>query len=152
RWPVVTLALVLAAGSAPLPVMADDNADHNLYVDYVAGPWDDWSFDANREWSSSERAFSFEHAAKLSFSKQWGAVRLHYRGLDPRGFNTNGFSDLQFFINWGDKPAQQMLIYALRNSDFNKTTKLDLAKFTAKEADLDGDPGWYQVSVPLSAL
>src|SRR5437867_9693500 len=85
RWPLLALAVGLAAGVARLPVLADDNADHNLYVDYVAGPWDDWSWDTNRDWKSSEHAFSFEHAAKLSFVKAYGAVRLHYRGADPRG-------------------------------------------------------------------
>jgi hypothetical protein len=153
RWRLVALAAALAVGAVGAPVSAEDNADQNLYVDYVAGSWDDWSWDSGRRWNSAERRRSFAGSAKLAFTKAWGAIRLHYRGFDTRAFDTTGYTHLEFFIHWGDTGPHELLVYALRNEDFNKTTKLSLAKYIEAEPDpFAEEDGWYPVRVPLADL
>jgi alpha-N-arabinofuranosidase len=152
-WTIAVIAVLLAALFLGVgrPARAEDNSDQNIYVDYVAGSWDDWSFNADRVWDSTEHVFSFDHAAKLSFTQSFGAIRFHFRGFDTRAFNTTGFTDLQFAIHWGDQAPQDMLIYALRKEDFNKTTKLQLSKYSVLDPDAPED-GWFRVDVPLAHL
>jgi alpha-L-arabinofuranosidase len=149
----VAVALACAAAAAPTPARADDNADQNIYLDYIAGSWDDWSFNATRVWNATEHVHSFSYSGKMSFTQAFGAVRLHFRGFDTRAFDTNGFTALQFSVHWGDAaPQQGMLVYALRNEDFNKIpTKLQLSKFMAPDLDAEED-GWYLVQIPLTDL
>src|SRR3712207_3148780 len=128
---LVALAVSAWVSGIGASARAEDNADQNLYLDYVAGSWDDWSWDTTRKWDPTEHVRSFDRAGKLTFTKAWGAVRLHFRGgADAWMFNTTGFSDLQFSVHWGDAAPMQMLIYALRKEDFNRTTKLDLLKYS----------------------
>jgi alpha-N-arabinofuranosidase len=149
---LLTLALAMAFwGSLAHPAAAEDNADQNLYLDYVAGSWDDWSFNADRKWDSTEHVRSYDRAGRLSFTQAWGAMRMHFRGFDTRAFDTTGFSDLQFYIHWGDSAPQDMLIYALRKEDFNKTTKLQLAKYAVEDTEAF-ESGWFRVQVPLAHL
>ena len=59
-------------------------------------------------------------------------------------------TDLVFSVHWGDAAPQAMLIYALRNADFNKiTAELPVAKYMTPDDTAD-EPGWFQVDVPLS--
>jgi alpha-L-arabinofuranosidase len=152
HWlPVSLLASVIVAASVQVPSHAEDNADQNLYVDYLTGSWDNWSFDAQPTWNAVEHVHSFSSAARVSFTKPWGALRLHYRGFDNRSFDTTGFTYLQFFVHWSGETPQPLLVYALRNEAFSNTTKLPLSPYstpdpTAKEA------GWYRVQVPLVDL
>src|SRR5260370_28187289 len=142
-------ALVLISFGTRTPVRADDNADQDVYIDYLAGSWDDWSFNAVTVWNATEHVHSFSYAAKLSFTKAYGAIRFHFRGFDTKAFDTNGFNNLVFSVHWCDAAPQSMLIYALRNADFNKiAAKLDLAKYMTPDLDAP-EPGWYQVQVPL---
>jgi hypothetical protein len=142
---------VLLALGATAPARGEDNADQNIYVDGVVGAWDDWSWDTNRSWSATDTVRSFGAAGKISFSKAWGALRFHYRGVDTKAFDTNGFADLEFAVNWGGTaaPAQPLIVYALRNGDFNKTVKLELKKYSTPDP---ARPGWNLVRVPLSDL
>lgn len=153
--PLVWLAVALAAaaGAVQTPVRADDNADQNIYVDYIAGSWDDWSFNAKRSWNATEHVHSYSYSGKMTFTQAYGAVRFHFRGFDTRAFDTTGFTNLQLSIHWGDQaPQQQMLVYALRNEDFNKiSAKLPLVKYMTPDLDAD-EAGWYLVQVPLADL
>jgi len=144
---LVACVAVLAAG----PAWPEDNADQNIYVDGVVGAWDDWSWDTTRAWNASDNVRSFSAAGKISFAKAWGALRFHYRGVDGRGFDTNGFSHLEFAVNWGGTAAaaQPLIVYALRNGDFNKTVKLDLKKYSAADP---ARAGWNLVRIPLADL
>lgn len=147
--------MLIAAGTRT-PARAEDNANQNLYIDYLAGSWDDWSFNADRKWNATEHVHSFSNSGRISFTQAFGAARLHFRGYDTRAFNTTGFTDLEFFIHWGGATPQAMLIYALRNSEndnsaFNKTVKLPLAKYSVPDLDADED-GWNRVRVPLADL
>jgi hypothetical protein len=133
------------------PARADDNADQNIYLDYIAGSWDDWSFNANRAWKASDHVHSLNYAGKISFTQAYGALRLHFRGFDTRAFDTTGFTALEFAVNWGGAPQDKMLVYALRNEDFNKTTKLTLSKYLTPDPDAPED-GWLLARVPLTDL
>jgi len=142
---------VTLTGALGTIAAAEDNADQNLYVDYVAGSWDDWSFNANRTWNATEHVRSYDHSGKISFTQAYGAVRLHFRGFDTRAFETTGFTDLQLAIHWGDQAPMDMLVYALRNEDFNKTTKLSMSKYSVPDDEALED-GWFLVTIPLAQL
>ena len=149
---LLAVTLVCAA-SAEKPAHADDNADQNIYVDYIAGSWDDWSFNANRVWNATEHVHSYNYSGKMSFTQAYGAIRFHFRGFDTRAFDTTGFTDLQLAVHWGDTaPQQGMLVYALRNENFNKiSAKLPLIKYMTADLDAPED-GWYTVQIPLTDL
>src|SRR5205823_2789676 len=136
------------------PARAEDNADQNIYIDYLAGSWDDWStgFNSTQVWKTTEHVHSYAYSAKLTFTKAYCGVRFHFRGFDTRAFDTNGFTDLVFSVHWGDAAPQALLIYALRNADFNKiAAKLPVAKYMTPDDEAD-EPGWFQVDVPLAHL
>jgi hypothetical protein len=125
-WPVQ------ANGSlAPSPLAAPVA----IYGDSLASNWQDWSWDATRNFGNSSPVQSGSKSISVAFSKAWAAIYLRH----STGLSTAGYTHLEFYIHGGTSGSQRMKIIA--NNNTSKTYSV-----TAPANS------WGKVSVPLADL
>ncbi len=123
---------VQANGSlAPSPLAAPVA----IYGDSLAAGWQDWSWNATRNFSNSSPLQSGSRSIAVTINQAWGALYLHQNSA----VSTSGYTNLEFYIHGGSTGGQRLNIVA--NSNTSRTYPVTAAANT-----------WTKVSVPLSNL
>jgi len=119
---------------------ADDHAHLPIYLDYPAGKWEDWSW-ATREMRNTNPVRSHQYSIRANLSP-WTAIRFHHRG----GFDTTGFSHLEFWVHGGSTGGQQFSIMAAVNGSDRPHVPVTnyISSIPANQ--------WVRVQVPLAHL
>jgi len=135
RFTLYLVSMVLSVAG-----WADEHAHLPLYLDYPAGKWEDWSW-ATREMRNTNPVRSHQYSIRANLSP-WTAVRFHYRG----GFDTTGFSHLEFWVHGGSTGGQQFSIMAAVNGSDRPHVPITnyISSIPANQ--------WVRVQVPLAHL
>lgn len=121
-------------------VCADDHAHAPIYLDYPVGAWGDWSW-ATRDMRSTTQVQSHQYAIRVSMGA-WTAIRFRHEG---GGFNTQGFTHLEFWVHGGSTGGQQFSIRAAVN--YVDRPSVPLSNYLTLTPNV-----WHRVQIPLSAL
>jgi alpha-N-arabinofuranosidase len=119
---------------------ADDNAHAPIYLDYPVGAWADWSW-ATRNMRSTTQVHSHQYAIQVNMTA-WTAIRFRH---ENGGFNTQGFTHLEFWVHGGPTGGQQFSIRATVN--YVDRTPVPITNYLTIAPNT-----WHRVQVPLSAL
>jgi hypothetical protein len=106
-----------------------------IYGDQLGSNWQDWSWDANRNFTNSTPTYSGSASISVSLTKAWGALYLHR--TSPQSMS--GYTHLEFYIHGGSAGGQRLKVIA--NSNTAKAYSV-----TAKAN------AWTKISIPLSSL
>jgi alpha-N-arabinofuranosidase len=119
---------------------ADDHAHLPIYLDYPAGKWEDWSW-ATRDMRNTNPVRSHQYSIRANLSP-WTAIRFHHRD----GFDTTGFSHLEFWVHGGLTGGQQFsIMVAVNGSDRAHVPVTNyISSIPANQ--------WVRVQVPLAHL
>ncbi len=119
---------------------ADDHAHLPIYLDYPAGKWEDWSW-ATRDMRNTNPVRSHQYSIRANLSP-WTAIRFHHRD----GFDTTGFSHLEFWVHGGSTGGQQFSIMAAVNGSDRAHVPVTnyISSIPANQ--------WVRVQVPLAHL
>jgi alpha-N-arabinofuranosidase len=119
---------------------ADEHAHLPLYLDYPAGKWDDWSW-ATRDMRNTSPVHSHQYSIR-AYLLPWTAIRFHH----SEGFNTTGFSHLEFWVHGGSTGGQQFSIMAAVNGIDRPHVPITnyISSIPANQ--------WVRVQVPLAHL
>jgi autotransporter family porin len=104
-----------------------------IYGDSLASNWQDWSWDATRNFSNPSPIQSGSKSISVQITKAWGALYLH----STTAQSTSGYTQLEFYINGGSSGGQRLSVTANRNTN---TSYL----FTVQANT------WTKVSIPLT--
>lgn len=119
-----------------------DNADIEIYTDYMIGKWSVSSSTATYLLQSSAQKNSYLYSMRVSmtpgqkliFRYTWGAIHTH------------GFTHLEFYLHGGGSGNQQFNIQAITNA-WPPPAAAALSNFATVPAN-----SWVRVLVPLSAI
>lgn len=107
-----------------------------VYTDSLQNGWQDWSYNATRDFNNSSQAHSGTKSTSVSLTA-WGALSLHHADID-----TSTYSDLTFWVHGGTAGGQQLKIYAELGTTAQPS--VNLPPLTANT--------WQQVTFTLAAL
>lgn len=122
---------LLVAGLA-----ASAQSDHNIYTDSLQNNWEDWSWNATRNFNASSPINTGTRSLSVSLTS-WGALSLHHGDI-----NTAPYTTLSFWIHGGTSGGQRLKIYAELGGAAQSA--LDLPLLTANT--------WQQISLSLTSL
>ncbi len=128
-------ACLLFAG---MVLRVEAQSDQAIYTDSLQNGWQDWSWNATRIFNNTGTyVHSGTDSISVTITNAWGALSLWHGA-----FNSNGYTNLTFWINGGASGGQQLQIYAeLTNVTEPTITLPKLATNT-----------WQQFTLSLSAL
>lgn len=126
------ILLLLAAGATQLAAQADQS----IYSNSLQNGWEDWSWNATRDFNGSNPVHAGTKAISVSLTA-WGALSLHHADMD-----NSAFADLSFWIHGGAAGGQQLRLYA------------ELGTVAQPAVNLPTLPAntWQQITLPLAAL
>lgn len=81
-------------------------ADLAIYTDALASGWQDWSWDANVNRSSTSPVYSGSQAIAVQFTAAWGGLYLHSSG----GVDLANYDRLRFWIHGGSAGGQHLRV------------------------------------------
>ncbi len=110
-------------------------APGTIYGDRLGANWQDWSWDANRNFNNTSPIQSGTASISITLTKAWGALYLHRTSAQ----STSGYTHLEFFIHGGTSGGQHLILVA--NSNTGKAYSLTASANS-----------WVKVSIPLSSL
>jgi hypothetical protein len=82
-------------------------ADQIIYTDSLQNDWQDWSWNATRNFSSGAYVHSGLSSISVTITNGWGALSLEHAAMD-----SSSFTNLTFWINGGASGGQRLQIYA----------------------------------------
>ncbi len=100
----MTAVMVTVAVGPPAAIQA---ASATVYADTLTAGWTDWSWGAAINFSAGSPVRTGTHSIALRYTSGWGALYLHYPGLDTTGYNT-----LRFYVHGGSAGNQPYRLYA----------------------------------------
>jgi hypothetical protein len=112
-------------------------ADQIIYNDALQNSWNDWSWSATRNFSSSAAVHSGSDSIAVTITGGWGALSLEHAAMDD-----TVYTNLTFWINGGPTGGQQLLIYAELSS--GAQAAINLPTLAANK--------WQQMNFSLAAL
>lgn len=123
----------------PNPGPAPDPPSPDVFHDTLF--WQNWSWNTRVNTEATERVFEGRWAMAVTYDAAWAGL-----ALDSRGFNTTGYTHLQFMLHPNGQPLP--LIYvSLTNLDEEKLLEVPVSLYASPAGG-----GWYQVRIPVSAL
>lgn len=131
-WPLLACVAALAA--------ADDNADHEIYVEYPAGVWGDWSW-CTRDTASTTYARSYSRSCRVQLGA-WTALRFHN---DLDGQDATAFTHLEFWVHGGTRSGQKFGIKVA-------TDGIEQAGVLSDRYSTVTAGQWKRFSIPLADL
>ena len=131
--PVVLVAAALVSGVDSAQGWA--TADVAVYDDSLAAGWQDWSYDAARDFSNASPTHGGSSASIAVTLDGWGGLQVGYGGtyLDVSAYDT-----LRFWIHGGSTGGQPIDLFVTL-----RTGEIDLSISPAANT-------WTQVDVPLT--
>jgi endoglucanase len=131
---VLVLSLVLFSSHLAHPHPALAAADSPIYVDALAGDWQDWSWDTTRSFDNAQPIHSGSASIAITYTAAWGGLFLHNDTAVP----TSGYTAIRFWVHGGSAGGQSIHFH-LNNGggDYYFTVQADT---------------WQLVTVPLAAL
>jgi autotransporter family porin len=119
-----------------LPGQADSKAAAAaaaIYGDSLAANWQDWSWDATRNFSNPSPTQSGSRSISVKINVAWGALYLHRSA--PQ--STAGYSQLEFYVHGGSTGSHRLSVTANQNTStsYYFTTRAN---------------AWTKISIPLS--
>jgi hypothetical protein len=112
-------------------------ADQIIYTDSLQNTWQDWSWDATRNFSSGTYVHSGSDSISVTITSGWGALSLEHSAQD-----SSTYTNLTFWINGGAQGGQQLQIYAELST--GAQSAINLPTLTANH--------WQQPNFSLAAL
>jgi hypothetical protein len=109
-----------------------------IYTDSLQSPWQDWSWSATRNFTSTSPApvHSGADVISVTITAAWGALSLWHGNFD-----TTPYANLVFWIHGGTSGGQRLQIYGELNGVGQPATNLPTLTTS-----------WQQISIPLAAL
>jgi len=138
------IALIAAAFSMALAPTARasyslGNPAHFVYDD--TNHWDNWSWKSSIDSNNPWPVYGGSKSIAVTYESAWAGLSLH-----TSGFDTSGYSNLEFFLFPNGKPLPDIDVSLYDSSD-------DLIKqLTMQPYASSVDNGWYEVSIPLADL
>lgn len=111
-------------------------SDQIVYADSLQNGWEDWSWNATRDFNSSSAIHSGAKSISVTLTA-WGALSLHHADI-----NTSTYTHLTFWIHGGTTGGQQLKIYAELGSTAQPSQ--NLPPLTANT--------WQQITLSLAVL
>jgi hypothetical protein len=112
-------------------------ADQIIYTDSLQNDWQDWSWNATRNFSSGAYVHSGLSSISVTITNGWGALSLEHAAMD-----SSSFTNLTFWINGGASGGQRLQIYAETTTAVQ--APVNLPTLTANN--------WQQMNFSLAAL
>jgi len=134
RSPLI-LAISLAARTASVA-----QSSSTIYADALASGWQDWSYNATRNFANTAPVHSGSHSISVAITGAWGGIQLYHAEM------TNvGYASISFWLNGGPGGGQQLQMYGnLGTPIVTQTARYPLNTPLANT--------WQQYTIPLSAL
>jgi hypothetical protein len=107
----ICLVLLLLFGlvfEAASPRISQAATNQAIYTDALASGWEDWSWDATINLSSTTPVQAGSHAISAQITAAWGALYLH---SDP-AVDLAGYDRLRFWIHGGSAGGQHLRVVA----------------------------------------
>ncbi len=82
-------------------------ADLSIYTDVLASGWQDWSWDASINSSSTSPVYSGARAISVKYDAAWAGLYLHNTGVDLTNYDR-----LRFWIHGGSAGGQHLRVVA----------------------------------------
>jgi hypothetical protein len=142
RWLIVGLLVILLTTNSFRSAFAISDQskkaqaaiDLSVYDDELAGGWQDWSWDTNRNFNNTEPVHSGSASIAVTYAAAYGGLLFHTDTAVP----TSGFIAIRFWVHGGSTGGQSV------NFHVNEST--ENYSFTV-QADT-----WLQVTVPLAVI
>jgi hypothetical protein len=96
---------MLLMGGMCLPGAAQTNM--SIYTDSLQNSWDDWSWSATRNFTSSGTVHSGSKSISVTITSGGGALSLHHPNID-----TSSYTNLTFWIHGGTSGGQLLQVSA----------------------------------------
>lgn len=132
---------VLAAAIA-VSAFSEDNADIEIYTDYMIGKWSVDNSTATYLLQSTAQRNSYFNSMRVAMAPGEKLVLRYTWGAIP----TEGLTHLEFYLHGAGTGNQQFNIQAVTNA-WPAPSSVQLSNFASVPAN-----GWVRVSIPLSAL
>ncbi len=129
RW----ASLLLFAG---MSFQAGAFTDMAIYTDSLQSGWEDWSWNATRDFNSSGTVHFGSRSISVTMTAGWAALSLHHADLD-----TSTYTNLSFWIHGGPGGGQQLRVYAETSA---AQPGVDLPPLAANT--------WQQINLSLASL
>ncbi len=141
---LLTLMNTVTLSLPCLPVLAQSSvANYNIYVDSLAGGWQNWSW-CGVDFGSTEYVHAGADSIKIDFSSRaWAGFALH---CDP--INTTGYTTLSFWINGGAASGRNLNVCG--NLNGNQQQQISLTPYIDGGGVLANV--WHKVVVPLASI
>ena len=124
------------------PTQADYSKVMNVYTDSLSYGWEDWSWSATVNFSTSYPVFSGDHAISIA-AQPWGALSLHHAEFDSTAYYW-----LEFYARQSSN--QQGLRASFSDHDDNDLRTLDFCRY-AETPPIVPDV-WTRIRIPLLDL
>jgi len=110
-----------------------------IYEDALASGWQDWSYNATRNFSNADPVYTGTYSLSVSITDDWGALSLHHDGVA-----VTNYTALTFVIRAiQDHPDLQLVC---RNGD-TRFTDLFVTNYISGLVESNA---WKRVTIPLS--
>jgi hypothetical protein len=106
-----------------------------IYGDRLDSTWQDWSWNANRNFSSTTFIQSGSASLKVTITQAWGALYLHR----ATSLKTAGYTHLEFYVNGGTSGTQRLMLVANGKTAYHPQFSAPLNK-------------WAKISLALTSL
>jgi hypothetical protein len=99
------LAVVLFAGTV---LRVEAQSDQPVYTDSLQNSWNDWSYNATRNFSySGTYVHSGADSISVTITNGYGALSFEHSGFD-----SSSYTNLAFWVNGGPTGGQRLQVYA----------------------------------------
>jgi len=126
-----------------MPRWAGAEGDHIIYADALINGWQNWSWDATTDFSSTDYVHTGSHSIKVTYTAPWAGFRLNHIA-----FCTSPYTSLNFWMNGGTQDGRTISVRALIKD--NKQPSVPLNNYIEGGSVAAGT--WRQVTIPLADL
>jgi hypothetical protein len=140
-----TATATKVASATPTATATATGQSYLVYGDSLASGWSDWSWSTTVNWSNSSPVYSGKSSVAFTYTAAWAGLNLH-----TSGFNTTGYSTLQFYLDGGSASGQSVQV-ALYNAAGTQIPGMQPVNSYIQGGAIAAGQ-WRLVSIPLSAL